>query len=84
MTDHLEARVINAISETMTCDKCPCPCKAKSSSSMYNCAKQWSYILSQIDPKSDWKEILDEVYTIWSNKKYNPVTYDTYEEETHG
>lgn len=72
MTDHFEAKVIKAISETMTCDKCPCPCIAKSSSSMYNCAKQWGYILSQIDIKSDLKEIIDEVYTHWKNRKYKP------------
>lgn len=75
MTDHFETKVIKAISETMTCDKCPCPCTAKQSSSMYNCVKQWGYILSQIDAKSDWKEIIDEVHTLWKNKKYNPVTY---------
>lgn len=83
MTDHFEAKVIKAISETMTCDKCPCPCEAKSSSTMYNCAKQWVDILSQIDTKSDWEEIIDEICTLWRNKKYNPVTYDAYEEETH-
>lgn len=68
MTDHFEAKVIKAISETMTCNKCPRHCTAKQSSSMYNCAKQWGYILSQIDTKSDWKEILDEVYTIWNKQ----------------
>ena len=85
MIDHFEAKVIKAISETMTCDKCPHPCTAKQSSSMCNCAKQWGYILSQIDTKSDWKEILDEVYKTWRNRKHNPVTYCAdviaYEEE---
>ena len=84
MTDHFEAKVIKAISETMTCNKCPCPCIAKQNSSIYNCQKQWGYILSQIDIKSDLKEILNEVYTIW-NMEHNPVTYCadriTYEEE---
>lgn len=86
MTDHFEARVIKAISETMTCDKCPHPCIAKQNSSMYNCAKQWGYILSQIDIKSNLKEILDEVYTIW-NREHNPVIHCAdniaYEEKTH-
>lgn len=83
MTDHFEARVIKAISETMTCNKCPCPCEDMSIFSMYDCAKQWCYILSQIDAKSDWEEILDEVHTMWSNKKYNQATYCADEEETH-
>lgn len=79
MTDHFEAKVIKAISETMTCDKCPCPCIAKSSSSMYNCAKQWGYILSQIDIKSNWKEILDEVYAIWNREHQNYLFTNIYE-----
>ena len=52
----LEANVLNAIVNTMTCDKCPYPCEAKENSSFANCAINWSKILSKIDPNTDWKE----------------------------
>lgn len=53
----LEVRVLKAISETMTCDKCPYPCKAKEQSSQANCVTNWSEILSKINPKIDWKDV---------------------------
>lgn len=53
----LEAKVLKAISETMTCVKCPYPCKAKEQSSQANCVTNWSEILSKINPKIDWKEV---------------------------
>ena len=53
----IEARILDAISKTMTCDKCPYPCKAKKHSSRANCVMRWSEILSEIKPDCDWKEV---------------------------
>lgn len=52
----VEAKILKAISETMTCNRCPYPCKAKGESSMANCVMHWSEILAKIDPNTDWKE----------------------------
>lgn len=71
MTDHFESYIIKAISETMTCNKCPYPCKAKSNSSMYNCVKQWCYILSKIDPNVDWNEVVDGICATRTTEKYS-------------
>lgn len=57
----MEAKILKAISETMTCDKCPYPCQAKENSSQANCVAQWAEMLSKINPNSDWKEIKHEV-----------------------
>ena len=53
----IETKILKAISETMTCEKCPYPCNAKEHSSQANCVTHWSKILSQINPDADWKEI---------------------------
>ena len=53
----IEAKILKAISETMTCNKCPYPCNAKENSSQANCVIHWSEILSKIDPSCDWKEV---------------------------
>lgn len=53
----VEAKVLKAITATMTCDKCPYPCKAKENSSLSNCMMRWSEILSKIEPSCDWKEV---------------------------
>ena len=53
----IEAKILKAISETMVCDKCPYPCNAKENSSKANCMRQWSEILTKVDPSCDWKEI---------------------------
>ena len=52
-----EERILKAICETMTCDKCPYPCKSKEKSSFANCMIRWSEILSDIQPNTDWKEV---------------------------
>lgn len=52
----IEAKILKAISETMSCEKCPYPCNAKERSSQANCVIRWSEILSQINPDADWKE----------------------------
>lgn len=57
----LEAKILKAISETMTCDKCPCDCRAKENSSQANCVAHWAEMLSKINPNADWKEIKHEV-----------------------
>lgn len=57
----MEAKILKAISETMTCDKCPYPCRAKENSSQANCVAQWADILSKINTDTDWKEIKHEV-----------------------
>ena len=51
-----EAHILKAISETMSCEKCPYPCVARENSSAANCMIQWSKILESIDTKTDWKE----------------------------
>lgn len=53
----IEAKILNAISKTMTCDKCPYPCEAKEQSSRANCVMHWSNVLSKIEPDCDWKEV---------------------------
>ena len=53
----IEAKILKAISETMTCDKCPYPCRAMANSSQANCVARWAEILSEISPDVDWKEI---------------------------
>ena len=57
----MEAKILKAISEAMTCKKCPCPCQARGNSSLANCVGHWAEILSKIDPNADWKEIKSEV-----------------------
>ena len=59
----IEAKVLKAISETMTCDKCPYPCEAKEKSSQANCVMRWSEILSKIETDCDWKEVRFRVAT---------------------
>ena len=59
----IETKVLKAISETMTCDKCPYPCKAKENSSKANCVMRWSEILSKIKTDCDWKEVRFRVAT---------------------
>lgn len=56
-----ESSVIKAISETMTCDKCPYPCKSRENGSQANCVMQWCGILSKIDPNCDWAEVRYEI-----------------------
>lgn len=56
-----EAKILKAISETMTCDKCPYPCRKQGMSSQANCVEHWSIILSQIDTKIDWAEACADV-----------------------
>ena len=67
----IEAKVLNAISQTMTCDKCSYPCVAKEKSSQANCVSQWAKILSCIHPKCDWKEVkyLTSLYQTESRKE---------------
>lgn len=50
----LEAEILKAITETMTCAVCPCQCKARGNSSLANCSMHWSKMLSKIDPACDW------------------------------
>ena len=57
----MEAKILKAISETMTCEKCPCACRARENSSLANCVEHWAEMLSKINPNADWKEIKDEV-----------------------
>lgn len=59
----IESNVLKAISETMTCDKCPYPCNAREKSSKANCAMRWSEILSEIKADCDWKEVRFRVAT---------------------
>jgi len=61
----IETKVLKAISETMTCEKCPYPCKSKQNNSLANCVMRWSEILSQINPDADWKEIRYKVFTLF-------------------
>ena len=59
-----EVKILKAISETMTCDKCPYPCESEQKygmSSQANCVNHWSLILSQIDTKNDWSEACSEI-----------------------
>lgn len=56
-----ESKIVKAISETMSCDKCPYPCKKNMQSSHANCVMHWTKILSQIDTTVDWKEVRVEV-----------------------
>ena len=51
-----EEKILKAISETMTCDKCPYSCRKQGMSSQANCVEHWSILLSQIDTKIDWAE----------------------------
>lgn len=53
----VEAMILNAICETMTCDKCPYPCRARENSSKSNCVLHWSEILQRIDPACDWNAV---------------------------
>lgn len=53
----IEAKVLNAISQTMTCDKCPYQCVAKEKSSQANCVSQWARVSSYLNTKCDWKEV---------------------------
>ena len=57
----MEAKILKAISETMTCEKCPCVCRVRENSSLANCVAHWAEMLSKINPNVDWKEIKDEV-----------------------
>lgn len=57
----IETKILKAISETMTCDKCPYPCIAKTNSSQANCVAHWAEVLSKISPDADWKEIMYKV-----------------------
>lgn len=57
----IEAKMLNAIADTMTCDKCPSSCKAKENSSKANCVYNWSEILSKINPNANWAEVRYEV-----------------------
>jgi hypothetical protein len=57
----MEAKILKAISETMTCEKCPCDCRARENSSLANCVAHWAEMLSKTNPNADWKEIKDEV-----------------------
>lgn len=67
----IEAKVPKAISETMTCDKCPYPCKAKENSIQANCVIHWSEILSKIETDCDWKEVR---FMVASNQLTEEVT----------
>ena len=53
----VESKILKAISETMTCDKCPYPCDARENSSQANCVLRWSKILSMIETDCDWQEV---------------------------
>lgn len=57
----MEAKILKAISETMTCEKCPCTCSARENSSLANCVNHWTEMLSKINPNADWKEIKHKV-----------------------
>lgn len=57
----MEAKILKAISETMTCEKCPCACLARENSSLANCVEHWAETLSKINPNADWKEIKHKV-----------------------
>lgn len=60
-------KVLQAISDTMPCDKCPYPCDAKWKSSQANCDRRWFEILSAID-KPTWTEVLDKLIYDYINK----------------
>ena len=64
-----EAIILNAISDTMSCAKCPCPCEARENSSKANCVLQWSEILSKINPSTDWREARYEAFGISQNSR---------------
>lgn len=53
-------KVLQAISSTIPCDKCPYPCNAKGKSSQANCDRRWFEILSAID-KPEWSEVRDKL-----------------------
>lgn len=72
-----EAKILNSITDTMTCDKCPSPCKAKQNASKATCVRQWSETLSKINPNANWKEVRYEVSEMQrpkSGKWKNEVT----------
>lgn len=64
-----EAKILKAIFETMTCDKCPYPCRKQGTSSPANCVEHWSILLSQIDTKIDWAEARTDVAFAFFNDK---------------
>lgn len=64
------AKIINAISRSMTCDICPYPCKAKGKSSMANCNSHWIEILSNMEIK-DREEVRDQVFKLFYKDSFN-------------
>lgn len=63
------AKIINAISRSMTCDICPYPCEAKEKSSLSNCNSHWCDILCNMEIK-DRKEVHDECFRLFYRKVY--------------
>ena len=63
------AKIINAISRSMTCDICPYPCGAKQKSSIANCNSHWIEILSNMEIK-DREEVRDEVFKLFCKDSF--------------
>lgn len=70
-----EAKILKAICETMTCDKCPYPCEKQGMSSHANCVNHWSIILSQIDTKIDWAEARSDVaFSFFNDERKSEIS----------
>lgn len=59
------AAVISAISQTMTCDKCPFPCEAKEYSSYRNCNRNWWETLHELGVDVPWEDVSDLLFSIF-------------------
>lgn len=59
------AAVISAISQTMTCNKCPLPCKAKQLSSVRNCNWKWWEVLYDLGVDVPWEDVRDSLFSIF-------------------
>lgn len=69
MTKYNMARIINAISSCMSCQVCPYPCKAKLPSKSA-CNMRWYKVLSEMDRSKGKREVYDELFAIFSEKKH--------------
>ena len=55
MTDK-EAKILKAITHSISCDQCPCPCNARDNSSQANCDKHWFEMLQSFS-QVKWEDI---------------------------
>ena len=56
-----EAKILKAITHSISCDKCPNPCKVREQSSQYNCDRHWFDML-KLFSRVSWDDIREKLH----------------------